>query len=126
MQTSNIVELVDDTEKPSVSVIDSNSILDFTISTEERLCALIQYSKSVDEEHLSETLNRIMAVFTISNSSIIKEYIIDICTDINISLDLRCEMAKTLVYTPFQIWTVNITYLSSVYARNLTRTHSIQ
>jgi hypothetical protein len=94
MQTSNIVELVDDTEKPSVSVIDSNSILDFTISTEERLCALIQYSKSVDEEHLSETLNRIMAVFTISNSSIIKEYIIAICSDINISLDLRCEMAK--------------------------------
>ena len=94
MQTTNIVELVDDTEKASVTVIDNNSILDFTISTEERLFALIQYSKSVDEEHLSETLNRIMSVFTISNSSIIKEYIIAICADINISLDLRCEMAK--------------------------------
>lgn len=94
MQTTNIVELVDDTEKASVTVIDNNSILDFTISTEERLFALIQYSKSVDEEHLSETLNRIMAVFTISSSSIIKEYIIAICEDTNISLDLRCEMAK--------------------------------
>ena len=69
-------------------------IVDFTISLEDRMNALILFNTLRTEEQLSEVFSRIISIFTISNSFSIKEYIIAICKTKNFALDLRTELAK--------------------------------
>lgn len=72
----------------------SSYILDFSISIEDRMLALLIYSDLVDNERFSELLSRIISIFSISSSFIIREYIATICSERTLSLDLRCELAK--------------------------------
>ena len=72
----------------------SSFILDFSVSGEDRMRALLLYSDLVDNDRFSEFLSRIISIFAISNSYTIREYIMQICCERTFSLDLRCELAK--------------------------------
>lgn len=93
-----VSELESDVFAPQVLTINggnaSSYILDFSLSIEDRMLALLIYSDLVDEERFSELLSRIISIFTISNSFTIREYIAAICSETRLSLDLRCELAK--------------------------------
>ena len=96
--TTIVSELENDIFAPRTAEINKENarsyILDFSISIEDRMLALLMYSDLVDEEHFSEMLSRIVSIFAISNSYTIREYIIKICSEQTLSLDLRCELAK--------------------------------
>ena len=75
--TTIVSELENDIFAPRTAEINKENarsyILDFSISIEDRMLALLMYSDLVDEEHFSEMLSRIVSIFAISNSYTIRE-----------------------------------------------------
>jgi hypothetical protein len=71
---------------------DYEKILDMELSHDIRIKLL----DSLDEKFIIEIINKLKSIFTISNNTLVKQFIISICNDSHISYTLKIEACKVL------------------------------
>lgn len=73
-----------------------HDIFDFTQSIDSFLMAINFYVSTNNENDIEEAICRIVNMYSMSESSIVKKYILKICTDSNLSFDSRISLACNL------------------------------
>lgn len=88
--------------------IQPSDIFDFTQSIESFVMAMNFYNSTNNQNDVVEALCRIEKMYSITDSSIVKKYILKICTDSNLPFDTRIGLACNLCQITASEETYNI------------------